>query len=375
MEKHFIIEQKELLALLSSMQPICSKKTIIDSTSYILFQVGHKELILKSTDLELSLQYSCPILESSIENTELFLVHGRRIFDIVKELEGQIHCTLSKNQLNLKSKSFDLFLNIKNSEEFPAFPERIENLMQIESENFLKMLEAIVFLIPQNNPNPSLNGLFLEIRKNFISMTTTDGHCLAQVSSNNIDYENEKTWLLPRRAVYELKKLLEISQDKFIFLGICSNQLVFSGEFFNFFTKLLANQFPDYKAILDKNKFVPVTVEKNILVKTLKRSACLLSGQFIPTSFAFDKSSLNISINNKEVGSLSENIILNNNLDNFNLNIKFFAPYLLNGIQSFNDQNLIFYLKDSSSPIIFESNDKDNANRLIYLVMPVCNNM
>lgn len=373
MEKYFTIDQKELISLLSPMQPICSKKTILDSTSYILFQVSHKELILKSTDLELSLQYSCPILDSSIDHTESFLVNGRRIFDIIKELEGPIYFNLSNNQLNLKSKSYNLSLNIKNSEEFPAFPERIENLMKIESENFLKMLEYIVSLIPQNNPNPSLNGLLLEIKKNFISMTTTDGHCLAQISSNNIDYENDKTWLLPRRAVYELKKLLEIAQDKFIFIGICSNQLVFSGEFFNFFTKLLASKFPDYQSILDKNNFRSITIEKNSFIKTLKRSTCLLSGQFIPTSFAFGNDLLNIAINNKEVGSLNENMNLISKIDNFNLQIKFFAPYLLNGIQSFNDQLLTFYLKDNSSPIIFES--KDNTEHITYLVMPVCNSM
>jgi DNA polymerase III sliding clamp (beta) subunit (PCNA family) len=61
MEKRFIIEQKELLSILTAMQPICTRRTTLDATSCIMFHIGAKELILKSTDLEISLQASCTI--------------------------------------------------------------------------------------------------------------------------------------------------------------------------------------------------------------------------------------------------------------------------------------------------------------------------
>lgn len=368
MEKKFTIDQKSLLSLLSSMQPICSKRTAIDATSSILFQVGHKELILKSTDLEISLQSSCSLIESSFGEPESFLVPGRRIFDVVKELQGPIYCSLTKQQLNLQSSSFSLSLNIKEAEEFPAFPERIENLMHLDANVLLSMLESVVFLIPQNNANPALNGLFLEIKDNSLFMTTTDGHSLAQICSFNTKYQGNKSWLLPRRAVYELKKILETSQDKNIFLGICSNQLVFSGELFNFFTKLLADQFPHYQTILDKSTFYPASIDRSMFLKTLKRSACLLSGQFVPTSLYFEDKLLKVAINNKEVGSLDEQISLTQALP-LKVDIKFFAPYLLNGLQAFNNEQIQFYLKSSLSPIIFEH--ENDQNRITYLVMPV----
>ena len=76
-------------------------------------------------------------------------------------------------------------------------------------------------------------------------MTTTDGHCLSTNEYQlNIRLEENKKWLLPRSAIFEVKKILNASSDTVIFLGICSNQLVFSGESFNFFTKLLSKSFP-----------------------------------------------------------------------------------------------------------------------------------
>ena len=77
----------------------------------------------------------------------------------------------------------NLALNIKDAQEFPPFPERIENLMQLNASFLLEMLNKVAFLIPQNNANPALNGYYLEISEKEFKMTTTDGHCLAQVST------------------------------------------------------------------------------------------------------------------------------------------------------------------------------------------------
>lgn len=368
MENRFVVEQKPFLSLLAAMQPICTKRTTLDATTYIMFAVGHKELVLKSTDLEISLQSSYLVKNSTIEQPCSFLVSGRRIFDLVKELEGDITFNFDNNQLTLQAGSVDLALNIKDAQEFPPFPERIENLMQLSSAFLLEMLDKVAFLIPQNNANQALNGLYLEISENDFKMTTTDGHCLAQISTTKYTLPENKKWLLPRRAIFEVKKLLEGAPEGTIFLGICGNQLVFSGESFNFFTKLLADPFPQYAPILNKEGFMGATVDRSQLIKTLRRSSCLLSGQFIATNFGFEPQRLNVSMQNKEVGKLQEALPLHE-FDGGKLDVRFYAPYLLSGLQAFADDKLKFYLKNPSRPIIFETNTEQS--NLTYLVMPV----
>jgi DNA polymerase-3 subunit beta len=368
MAGRFLVEQKTLLSILSSMQPICSKRTTIDATSSILFHVGHKELTLKGTDLEISLQSTCSINNSSFTETESFLVPGRRVFDMVKELEGDIECILEDQQLSLKAGSVHLGLNIKDADAFPPFPERIENLMHLDAAFLVELLDKVAFLIPQNNANPSLNGLFLEFSPDGLTMTTTDGHCLAQVKTQKYTLPEEKRWLLPRRAIFEIKKILETSENATIFLGTCGNQLVFSGESFNFFTKLLADQFPQYRPIMQKEGFAPALLDRSNLVKTLRRSACLLSGQFLATKFNFQKEHLQVSMENKEVGTLHEQLPLQE-FKGEALDIRFYAPYLLNGLQAFSEKDVRFYLKNGTKPIIFEA-PHENYN-LTYLVMPV----
>lgn len=368
MEKKFVIEKKILFNVLASMQPICTKRTTIDATSNILFQVGHRELILKSTDLEISLQATCAIKETDIDEQQSFLVSGRRIFEFIKELEGDIQFIFSTTSLAIKAGAIHLTLNIKDAQEFPPFPERIENLMQLDAQFLLNMFDKVAFLIPQSNANPSLNGMLFEANDKKLTMTTTDGHCLAQVTSANYTLDAAKKWLLPRRAVFEIKKILETTQEKTVFLGVCGNQLVFSGTSFNFFTKLLQDAFPNYAAILDKTGFVPASLDRSEFIKTLRRSSCLLSGQFIATKFEFTPAALNVSMHNKEVGKLEEALALEGYAQD-KLEIRFYAPYLLSGLTALNEAKSRFYLKNSSRPIIFESQEQNFE--IVYLVMPV----
>lgn len=368
MENTFGIDQKSLSTVLSSMQPICAKRTTLDATSSVLFQATHKELVVKSTDLEISLQYSCPLSKSEFYEPRSFLVSGKRVFDLVKELEGSIDFSLKDNQIILKAGKAELSLNIKEAEEFPPFPERIENLMQIDSQTLVSMLEKVSFLIPQNNSNPALNGLFIEINQNELKMTATNGHCLSQAKTNKYTLDESKSWLIPKRAVFELKKIIESSSEENIFLGVCGNQLVFSSDSFNFFTKLLADKFPQYEAIMEKQDFNKGKVKRLDLLKALRRSSCLLSGQFIPTQFSFAKNLLSISMLNKEVGKLEEQLHLES-FDTDHLEIRFYAPYLINGLQAMNQEDTEFYLNSTSHPIIFESGGEDVT--VTYLVMPV----
>lgn len=362
------VEQKALSTLLTAMQPICTKRSAIEATSSILLNIGHREMILKSTDLEISLQASCPLEASTVREPVSLLVPGRRLYECVRELDGIISLTIEGSQLRLGTDMVDIALNTRDADDFPPFPERIENRMHFERDSLAQLLDRVSFLIPQNNANPSLNGLYLEIGSSGLSMTATDGHCLAQVTTAQYTLPERQAWLLPRRAVFELKKLLETCHDADIFLGMCSGHLVFSGEHFNFFTKLLADAFPQYKSVMNREGFVPAAVDKARFSKMLRRSASLLSGQFIATRFGFEPHALRVSVTNKEVGRLTEELVLKE-YSGEKIEMRFYAPYILNGIQALDGDEVRLYLHSATRPILFESVKPELT--VTYLVMPV----
>ena len=99
---------------------------------------------------------------AGVEIDPLMIELGKKYFKLE---DFKININVKDNQIALKSGNASLSLNIKDAQEFPPFPERIENLMEIKTDDLLFMLEKVSFLIPQNNANPALNGLLIEIDK------------------------------------------------------------------------------------------------------------------------------------------------------------------------------------------------------------------
>lgn len=366
MQCSFVLSQKSILSLLASMQPICNKRTTRDVTSQLLLEVAPRELTIKSTDLEISLQATTEI-NSDSESVVSFLVSGKRLYDVIKEIEDDITFTCTQSTLKLTSGSVDLSLNIEPAADFPPFPERIENLMHIDAPYLVSLLNKVSFLVPQNNAHTALNGLYLEIDDQCLSFVATDGHCLARVTTSRYTLTEKQSWLMPKRAVLELKKIIETNMPAHIFLGVCGNQLVFSGANFNFFTKLIAENYPQYGQILHKNDFSDGIMDRTSFLRTLKRTGSLLAGQFIATSFGFSQNQLMVSIENKEVGSLTETLAIT--YAGEAVQTRFYTPYLLNGLQVMDDDKVNFSIKNSIKPLIFFSETGDIT--FTYLVMPV----
>jgi DNA polymerase-3 subunit beta len=368
----FIVEQKQLVAILTAMQPICNKRSPLDVTTSILFYITPKELIIKSTDLEISFQASCALEEVTITQEMSFLVPGKRLFDLVKDLSGLVTFELDGSRLLVKASRMKCALSIQSAELFPTLPEKIENILHCASEELLAMLEKVVFMIPQSTTTPALNGLFIEIDANGFALTATDGHCLSHVHNTAWTLQEYHSWLLPKRAVIELKKILETSLCAGpIFLGTCGNQIVFSTDTFNFFSKVLTDQYPQYKPILLHDTFFQLQVLRDDLVGALRRAGSLLAQQFIATKFTFDATHKTITthLKNKEIGEIKEEVSLQSYTGE-NLVIYAYAPYIINGLQNIHQKNITMYILSPVKPLIctFDINEHTAGT---YIIMPV----
>lgn len=369
----FFIDKHVIFATLQSVQPICSKRTALDITANILVQVFPTELVLRATDLEISFQASFAI-DSTLTETFQFSVHARRLMELVKDLDGNLSLSWNGSSLSIssdKNPDVGIVLATAPAENFPAFPERIENLIDIDAQFLRSAINQVDPLIPSGNANSALNGLLIEFNQEGLSFVATDGHSLAQLKTEKYTLSDSYEWIIPKKAVGELKKTLDLTNPARIFLGICAGQLVFSGGNFNFFTRLIADKFPNYKPILDHTDFSVGQIDKAALCSTLRRANSLLAGKFISAKFKFEKNFVEINLENKEIGSLKERVPLTN-FDSTPITCGFYAPYVLTAIAQISQETVRFLIKQGVSPLFFEFTFNDIS--AIYLIMPVVNN-
>lgn len=371
----FSLQRSDLESVLSSMQPICAKKTAINATNSVLFHVSPGELVIRATDLEVSLQASCSVVQAPDKDIT-FLVHARRLFDLIRELDGVLEFSWDGKAISIKAEGSTGKLGIRLStaapDDFPPFPERIENLMELDSDFLRKVLDRLVNLVPSNNANPALNGLFTSCDKDGLSMVATDGHSLAQIKTADYQMSEPQSWIIPKRSLVEFKKTLDSSETKKVFLGTCNGLLVFSGGNFNFFTRLVADKFPHYQPILARDGFFRGATKIQPLSAALRRAGCLLAGKFVSTNFTINEQGrMKVSLKNKEIGSMEEEIE-SETYKGDDIKSAFYSPYVLSALHSIGGDKVDYLVKGGSSPIFFE---KDEPNcKLLYLVMPVLEN-
>lgn len=369
----FFVEKQALFATLQSVQPICSKRTALEVTASVLMQVSPSELVIRATDLEISFQASFQINSSLTESLQ-FTVHARRLMDLVKDLEGNLSFSWNGSSLSIssdKNKDVGITLSTGPTENFPPFPERIENLIDIDAGFLRSSINKVDQIIPSNNANPALNGLLIQFDKTGLCLVATDGHSLARLKTDKYKLAESKEWVIPKKAVSELKKTLDLSSPERIFLGTCSGQLVFSGGNFNFFTRLIADNFPDYKPVLERKGFISGKIDKALLCSTLRRASSLLAGKFISAKFCFNKDHFEIDLDNKEIGSLKERLPVQE-FDGDGISSSFYTPYVLTAISQVGKDHAQFMVKEGVAPLFFDfSTDEVDAT---YLIMPVVNN-
>jgi DNA polymerase-3 subunit beta len=336
-------------------------------------QVSPNELLLRATDLEISFQASFDI-ESALTEGFQFLVHAKRLMELIKDLDGQLCFVWNGSSVQISSEhnaDTAITLSTATTENFPQFPERIENLIDLDANFLLDAITKVDPFIPVANANTALNGLLIQFDAQGLSFVATDGHSLALFKSTQYSLSDYHEWIIPKKAVSELKKTLDLAAPERVFVGICAGQLVFSGGNFNLFTRQIADKFPDYKPILQREQFLPGQVDKSLLTAALRRASCLLAGKFVSAKFKFEPQFLEINLANKEIGSLNERIPLSN-FTGQGISCNFYPPYVLTALQQIDSDKANFMIKSGVTPLFLDS-VQEHA-QTTYLIMPVVNN-
>ncbi len=381
MKLSFSLDKHLFVNFLSLVQSICGKRTAIDSTANILFKVdSENEIILRATDLEVSFQFAIPAKIHSHEITS-FCVNAKRLHDFVRDLDGELlfefdGSTLSINYGDGESWDKDFYLKLSTSDHmlFPIFPENIENIIDLDTVSLQTCIDKIYQL--SNAQTSIIAGFLFDFDQEGFNIAVTNGHTLSLAKTSAYALTEPQSWVLSKKAVGELKKLVDFLNtpgagfSNQIFLGTCKGQLVFSGNGFNFFSKLVNEPFPNYKPIIASlESFSKGRISLKSLLPSLKRVGYLLNGKFLPATFDFSNNKVKISFVNNDSGSFSEAISFDN-LCNLNYSFKFFTPYLLSACSAFEEKDVEFLIKESNSSPIVLSFDNEGTT-FVHLVMPV----
>ena len=356
------VEKKDLLSLLGKTQNIVEKRNTMPVLVNVLLEAKDGLLKVFATDLEVSLTDQVPTLK---EKAGKVAVSAKSLFEIIKELEdGPVTLTKRDNNwLEIKQRKSVFNLVGIAAEEYPVFPSyATKDFMTINSSVFADMIEKTIYSVSNDETRYYLNGVFFErINKDNVStfrMVATDGFRLSIVDREMKLSEPQRQSafpatgvIIPRKGLFEIRKMLETIEGDFD-LAVEGSQLVVRRGSTVLMVRLIEGKFPSYQQFIPQSVPNRVQVPRDALLSCLKRVSLLSNQKYKGITLALTGGSaggrMEITSNNPELGDAKEEIEVE--YKGGDIKIGFNARYMLDVLNSFDDEGVDLHLNDQLSP-------------------------
>lgn len=368
------IEKKDLINLLAKTQNIVDKRNTMPILVNVLFDANKGRLKVFATDLEVSL--TDETTADVIEPGQL-AVNARNLFDIVKELaEGPISLTKKKNNwIEIKqNKSVFNIVGI-GAEEYPIFPTfKTTDFIKVNAKVISEMIERTIYSVSNDETRYHLNGVYFEKRKEngkiCFRMVATDGHRLSlverEISSDVQESSIPNTGvIIPRKGLTEIKKIID-SLEGFIEMAFEGSQLIIKNNSTVLMVRLIEGKYPNYQQLIPQKAMKTANIDREIFLGSIRRVSLLSNHKSKGVTISLSSGKMEITSNNPELGDAKEEIDVDYSGEE--MKIGFNAKYILDILNSFDDQSLDLELDGQLSPgLIRPENDK----KYTCVVMPM----
>ena len=344
-----VLSQTELLRELTATQGVVERKTTIPILSNFLFEAAGDRLSITATDLDLSLRTSCP---ATVKKEGSCTIPARKLYDYVKLLpEGSVTIKQMENQWVQiragRSNTKMVGMARANFPALPTFPSGSATKLPVAV--LRNLIAKTIFAISNEESRYTLNGALMVIKAEAIAMVATDGHRLAHIETKVAfpGISGEMKTLVPRKAMNELKSLLDQTDQEFIEFAKDDSTLFFriGGRLLT--SRQLTGQFPNYEAVLPRDNNKAVVVGCADLMGAIQRVAQFADERSGAIRMKLDRDEIRISSSSTDAGESEDTIETSYKSDP--LIIGFNSQYMLDFLKVTNSGEVRLEFKDAQS--------------------------
>lgn len=346
-----IKNKKELLDSLNKVHSVVEKRNTLQILSNIYLSVQDNQLIIKATDLEVSMETNLPVqmLEAGKAT-----VSAKNFLDIVKELpEKEINIHSKDNhwvEISCGKSNFNIMGLAP--EDFPSLPAySSKNSAKAKVDILKKMIDHTLYAVSVDETRYHMNGVCLEFTDSKkYRMVATDGHRLAYFEDSLFEGNPitlTKGIIIPRKGIQEIRKIIEGGAPTVDF-SIEGNHLLIKTQNTFISVRLIEGQFPDYKQVIPKNNSRTVEIDRTSFADSLRRVSLLANEKSRGIKLFLSMGKLEISSSNPDIGEATETVETNYKGDH--LEIGFNAKYLSETLAVVQSSSVLFDLNDRMSP-------------------------
>ena len=366
------IERATLLRCLSHVQSVVERRNTIPILSNVLLEAsGDGALKIMATDLDLQVVESLSAV--SVESPGAITVSAHLLFDIARKLPdgSQVSLEAADNRLVVKSGRSRFSLPTLPRDDFPVIVEGdLPTSFEISAKALAELIDRTRFAISTEETRYYLNGIFLHVTDDDLKAAATDGHRLARFTLPRPDgAQGMPDVIVPRKAVAELRKLLEEASDTNVEIDLSASKIRFTlgGENGVVLTsKLIDGTFPDYSRVIPTGNDKLLKLNPKSFFEGVDRVATIATEKTRAVKMGLDKDRVTLSVTSPDNGTAAEEVPADYSAEGFE--IGFNANYLKDILGQIDGDTVELHLADAGAPTLIR---QDASSPALYVLMPM----
>lgn len=343
---------------------IAEKKAALPILTNFLLKAEDGRLVIHGTDLEVFTTYW---INADVEEEGSVCVNAKKLTDISKVLpSAEVNLHIDKNNLKITSGKTKYSLPTTPAEDFPTFEEFPSDLaVSISGNTLLEGISKTVYASSRDESRFALNGVCFSFVNNHIDFVATDGHRLALYKGEITGGKIEGKYIVPQKALAEVKKLVSEYED--IEVAISGSSIFFKGSDWMLSARLLEGVFPDYTQVIPSAFNIEIEVSKGDILDSVKRVIVAEEKDTKPIKIILKENKLIVSTPTSEDTFAEDEIDIDYTGEDFE--IGFNGKYIIEALDEIQDSRVLikFINKDSQTVIV----PKDENEPYLAVVMPM----
>ncbi len=356
--------------VVSKIPPIC-KNVLIETTDDGI------KLTTSDTYTTLVANITCDVIESGT-----VLVDANYLWQYLRAIKNDELVLYSS--INLKDKLYllteDSAISIDLNELAKRFPNTAVvddncNFFSISAETLKNGISKVIHAASKDEIRPVMNGIFVDVMDESINFVASDSHKLFLYKGKYLEKNTNKGFILFKDSAKLILKILNKCpletilfvkyNDKCEYTMITISTKVGN---FTFGSQLIQGQYPNYKVVIPEHFEYKLTVNKDVLYKTVK--------ELVPftKNIKYNKIILQISKDNLKVivNDSINDIFIERSIpceSNGEESIGISGKYLCEILESIDDDVVVFEFNGPDKMLSWKAESKD-PNINVY-VMPI----
>ncbi len=369
------IERATLLRCLSHVQSVVERRNTIPILSNVLIEASADGRVkVMATDLDLQVVESMAAV--SVESPGAITVSAHLLFDIARKLpEGsQVGLDAADNRLTVKASRSRFSLPTLPRDDFPVIVEGdLPTSFELPAKTLAELIDKTRFAISTEETRYYLNGIFLHVSDEdhpVLKAAATDGHRLARYTLARPDgAEGMPDVIVPRKAVGELRKLLDEAPEGNVEIDLSASKIRFTlgGEGGVVLTsKLIDGTFPDYSRVIPTGNDKLLKLDPKSFFEGVDRVATIATEKTRAVKMGLELDKVTLSVTSPDNGTAAEEVPAQYGSDS--LEIGFNANYLKDILHQIEGDSVELHLADPGAPTLIRQDEKSAA---LYVLMPM----